>query len=234
MTAKHNSNKRKGKDFVFRYGSIYNEDFAEGSRHLKKQNVQVELAVAEQTNQKSNSAWMMGAASLLKKGGSLLCICASENAAEIIQSGEKAHLQFRDTLIFENLSPNVDKKGKHGKKFFTSSAALILWFVKPGEKVYFNSKGLQFVSPVIKSSYDADFDRYDERVSQFQKPVRLYQKLLKLFTQINDTVLLLNSNGGSGIIAAIDLKRNYLAFEKNAKVYQSTKERIEKFKHSNN
>ncbi|MDR2748412.1 MAG: site-specific DNA-methyltransferase [Bifidobacteriaceae bacterium] len=259
INSKHKNSK---KDFVFKYGSIYNEDFESGSKHLKRQNVEVELVIAEPQlrnskssfSKKSNLAsapWVTSAASLLKKGGSFLCICSPEQVDSVLSAAKKARLQYKDILIFENLSPLVDKNvidktvndkkaenrrsssGRNQKKFFTSSASIILWFIKPGEKVYFNKSGLSYVSPVIKSSYDVDFDKYDERISFFQKPIKLYERLLKLFTKINDTVLYLNANSGSGIIAALILKRNYLAFEKNVKVYENTRGRIEKFKHSN-
>ncbi|MDR3116824.1 MAG: site-specific DNA-methyltransferase [Bifidobacteriaceae bacterium] len=243
---KRKASGKNAAEFVFKYGSIYNEDIAKGSRHLKKQSVEADIAVAEidlsnkqpnfngKNNNAKNSAKQLtslvnSTASLLKKGGSALFFCSPETVSIVINIAAEAKLQYKNIIVFEDLS-----KPKASKNLFTSNLNIILWFCKVGGKPYLNSAGMPYISPVIKASYDADFDKYEEKIIATQKPVKVYIRLLKWFSKINDTVLLPNAAGGTGIIAALHLKRNWLAFVSSGKEFSKTKERVDKFKNINN
>ncbi|MDR3128477.1 MAG: site-specific DNA-methyltransferase [Bifidobacteriaceae bacterium] len=227
----------KNKDgFVFKYGSIYNENIDQGARHLKKQSVLVDLIVAEPVMKKSlackqDTVFISSASFLLKKGGSFLVFSPVELIGQTFQTAKKAKLLYKNMLVFEDLSKSPNGQSK---KFFTSTTVAILWFIKPGAKVYFSSQNLPYVSPVIKASFDKDFDKYDERVVNNQKPIKVYNRLLNFFSQQNETVLFTHAAGGSGVISALSMKRNWLAFVNNSDIFTKTKDRIDKFKNSNN
>ncbi|MDR3152477.1 MAG: site-specific DNA-methyltransferase [Bifidobacteriaceae bacterium] len=261
---KHSKKKlgeKNNSEFVFKYGSIYNEDIAKGSRHLKKASVEVDIIIAEinflkkynsssnlsngnNNNNKNNNnktennekrelkeltLLINSAVSLLKNGGSALFFCPYNLISAVIKIAPKANLQYKNIIIFEDLS-----KSKLAGNFFTSDINIILWLCKKGGKPYFNSAKMPYISPVIKSSFDADFDKYEEKIVLTQKPIKVYERLLQWFSKINDTVLLPNAAGGTGVIAALHLKRNWLAFVSSAKEFSKTKDRIDKFKNINN
>lgn len=66
------------------------------------------------------------------------------------------------------------------------------------------------------------------RVHPTQKPVALFEYLIKTYTNEGETVLDSCAGSGTTMIAAINTNRNYIGFEKEEKYYNIIQERIKK------
>ncbi len=71
-----------------------------------------------------------------------------------------------------------------------------------------------------------EVDQQKERLQSGQKPVAMYEYLIKTYTDEGETVL--DAYGGSGTtaIACINTKRNFIIFENKKEHYKNIKERI--------
>lgn len=70
--------------------------------------------------------------------------------------------------------------------------------------------------------------KISERIHPTQKPVELYEYLIKTYTNSNGTVLDFAAGSCTLAEAAINTDRNYICIEKEEKYYVAAKERIEK------
>jgi len=89
------------------------------------------------------------------------------------------------------------------------------------------------------TNYPTNILKYDvvtrkERIHNTQKPVELYEYLIKTYT--NEGELILDNCIGSGTtaIACINTNRNYIGFELNKEYYEIAKNRINKHILDNN
>lgn len=82
---------------------------------------------------------------------------------------------------------------------------------------------LRFPSSVIKFNRDKSFH-------PTQKPVALFEYLIKTYTNEGETVLDNCIGSGTTAIACLNTNRNFIGFEKDEKYYQLASERIEKQK----
>jgi len=97
------------------------------------------------------------------------------------------------------------------------------------------------VNPNAKMGYAKDYNpklrypksilNYSNRVEKImhptQKPVALFEYLIKTYTNKGETVLDNCVGSGTTVIACINTKRKYLVFEQNKEIYKTAKKRIE-------
>lgn len=72
------------------------------------------------------------------------------------------------------------------------------------------------------------FSKDSEKLHPTQKPVALFEYLIKTYTNEGETVLDNCMGSGTTAIACINTNRNYIGFEKEEKYYNIIQERIEK------
>lgn len=70
------------------------------------------------------------------------------------------------------------------------------------------------------------FDRDKEKIHPTQKPVALFEYLIKTYTNEGDTVLDNCMGSGTTAIAAHRTKRNWLGFEKDETIFESAQQRL--------
>lgn len=97
------------------------------------------------------------------------------------------------------------------------------------------SGSLGHISGLKKNSYEQHFINYPTNLIQVnserglhptQKPVALFEYLIKTYTNEGDLVLDNCMGSGTTAIACINTKRNYIGFEKDEKYFQIIQERI--------
>ena len=102
------------------------------------------------------------------------------------------------------------------------------------------------VNPGTKMKYAKDYEpnkryptsiiefsnRKDKRLHPTQKPVALFEYLIKTYTNEGETVLDNCMGSGTTAIAAINTNRNYIGFELDEEYYKASLERIEEHKKS--
>jgi site-specific DNA-methyltransferase (adenine-specific) len=83
------------------------------------------------------------------------------------------------------------------------------------------------------SNYPTDIIKFSKDSNGFhptQKPVALFEYLIKTYTNENDLVLDNCSGSGTTAIACLNTNRNYILIEKEPKYFFLSKERIAKHK----
>lgn len=67
------------------------------------------------------------------------------------------------------------------------------------------------------------------RIHPTQKPVALFEYLIKTYTRVGDTVLDNCSGSATTAIACINTERNYICMEKDIDIFNTGKDRVEKY-----
>lgn len=75
-----------------------------------------------------------------------------------------------------------------------------------------------------------EFPRDKNCIHPTQKPVALYEYLIKTYTKENEIVLDNCSGSGTCAIAAINTNRNYICIEKDTEMYNKSLKRLEEYK----
>ena len=91
------------------------------------------------------------------------------------------------------------------------------------EQLYYDDKGKRFPKSVIEIS---NGDRTKENDHPTQKPVKLFEYLIKTYTNEGDLVLDNVSGSGTTAVACINTNRNYICIEQNEEYYKLSKERV--------
>ncbi|MFA7070524.1 MAG: site-specific DNA-methyltransferase [Sulfurimonas sp.] len=85
-----------------------------------------------------------------------------------------------------------------------------------------NTDGSRFPKTILKVNYDNM-----DKIHPTQKPISLFDYLIKTYTNEKDVVLDNCAGSGTTAIAAIRLNRNYILIEKELTYYELAKKRIE-------
>ncbi len=70
-------------------------------------------------------------------------------------------------------------------------------------------------------------DKTEERVHPTQKPIKLMKEIIEDYSQEGDLVVDFFAGSGSIVVAAKELKRNYIGFELDSNYYKTAKDRLE-------
>jgi site-specific DNA-methyltransferase (adenine-specific) len=148
------------------------------------------------------------------------------------KSPMKAH---ENILVFYRASPTYNPQMTHGHKRKVSSAknrASCIVRRNDTDNIYNNEY------PDKVNSYDST-DRYprsvlrmktDKQLSNLhktQKPVSLFEYLIKTYTNKGDVVLDNAAGSGTTAIACINTERNFIVMEKDPYIFKVMKDRIE-------
>lgn len=87
-----------------------------------------------------------------------------------------------------------------------------------------NESGKRYPRSVVY--FSSDSDGKDRGLHPTQKPVKLFEYLIKTYTNENDLVLDCCAGSGTTAIACINTKRNYICIEKDEKYFEIMKNRI--------
>ena len=157
-----------------------------------------------------------------------------KNGSIFVFWGEKHFFLFQDVLKSTNLRcykvviwhyPNLIKGACNTR--WVNTFDFIFHLVK-GDKPYaFNAKFSKGENRDvwIFTKPQTNF-KGDKKVHPAQKPVSLYRRLIKMFSNEGDVILDPFAGSGTSLIAAIDMKRNCIAVERNEEFVKLTVERV--------
>jgi site-specific DNA-methyltransferase (adenine-specific) len=187
---------------------------------------------------------------LIKKNGAIVLTANNPFASTLIMSKPK---WFRHELVW---SKSNHSNPMLAKKMPLKIHELILIFGK--ESVLYNPQGLIEINRNTRQgakrsenirggrrpiNYFQKFSNYPKSIQYFkldpagihstQKPVALFEWLIKTYSNEGDLILDNCSGSGTTAIAAINAKRDYICIEKDENYYNKSLERISKERISN-
>ena len=236
---------------------IYNMDFMQGIKNVEDKSI--DLILTDPPYGTTNCDWdtipdleLMWREfnRVIKDNGIILITATFKFAMQVILSNEK---NFKHELIWEK---TLSQGFANARKMHLRSHELILVFYK---KIgTYNPQGLikiknpKMIKSYIKhgngvyskgldNDYAPEFSNYPRSVLKFsngnnyvihptQKPVELFNYLIKTFSNKDDTVLDVFMGSGTTAISCIETERNYIGFELNKEYFDKIENRIKERK----
>jgi len=153
------------------------------------------------------------------KSPAMLVFCSFEQQFYLIELAKRYGLNNYINLVFrKNFSPQVLKANM--RIVGNAEYGLILYRDKLPK---FNNGG-----KMIFNVIDVEREKKEiERIHPTQKPLKLLEKMIRIFTDENEIVIDPVAGSGSTLIAAINTNRKYYGFEIKKEFYNSAKEWLE-------
>jgi site-specific DNA-methyltransferase (adenine-specific) len=142
-------------------------------------------------------------------------------------NAKKMHLNgFEEILVFYKELPTYNPQMEEGKPFIDKRSGKgrlkhNMYGDKPNYKEQINT-GERYPRGIIKFSA-----RNNNPIHPTQKPIALFEYLIKTYTNKGDTILDNVSGSGTTAIASINTDRNYICIEKEKKYYDLSIKRVE-------
>ena len=156
---------------------------------------------------------------ILKDGTHLYVMTNHCNLIKMLNEFTKAGFHFIKSLVW-------DKGNKIMGTFYMSQFEYILFFRKGGAK-QINFCGTSDLVSIPNKKIKID---NGDNLHDTEKPIQLYETLIRNSTQANEIVLDPFEGSGNHCIACENLNRNYLAFEIDKNIYQMAQKRIDSVK----
>ncbi len=156
-------------------------------------------------------------------------------------------LSFEDILVFSKSGAGAGSKNKGCMKYFPQG----LVEINKSKKNKANSRGKQIHETAnvgdnnclnSDSEYVTKYTGYPNNILEFdrdmpqlhpaQKPVLLFEYLIKTYTNEGDLVLDNCVGSGTTAIACINTNRNYIGIEKDEKYFNIAQERVRQYKNN--
>jgi DNA modification methylase len=147
-------------------------------------------------------------------GGSIYIFCSSEQVSFIRDFLVKKGLSTR-IIVWEKTNPSP----MNGRHIWLSGIELCVYGKFKGAVYNASCKNTVLRYPVVKNS-----------IHPTQKPLALFEHLIKVSTNENDLVLDPCMGSGTTAAACINLNRNFIGFEMDKKYFDAAKARIESMK----
>lgn len=152
------------------------------------------------------------------KAPAMIVFCAFEQMQMVIDEGKKHGLVKSYPLVFiKNYSAQVLKANM--KIVGATEYAVVLYRDKLPK---FNNKG-----KMIFNWFDWERDTTSPKLHPTQKPIKVLEQLIEIFTDEGDVVIDPCCGSGSTLIASRNLKRKSYGFEIEKEFYRKAKEWIE-------
>lgn len=223
---------------------LFNDDCFTVMEDLVKRNIKVDAIITDPPYNISYSSWdkdfdinksILLCKQLLKDGGNFILFQGWSNVCQTKQILDE-HFQIQNWIIWDRI------KGRGGTKNFISTREDILWYSNNKNptynKIYSNipkkTKGMgekngqtnraltnvwYDISPIVPWSKERNGH-------PTQKPLKLMERIVTIFTNENDTVLDFCMGSGSTGEACKNLNRNFIGIEKEKEWYDISYDRI--------
>lgn len=125
--------------------------------------------------------------------------------------------------------------GNYFVDFLTNSSCWLVWDKLTGDNLYADCElaYTSFKSAVRKYTYlwkgmlQEDMKNKDIRIHPTQKPLKLFEMILKDYSNENDLILDCFSGSGTTAVACHNLKRRFICIEKDYDYWKASVERLE-------
>jgi len=167
--------------------------------------------------------WISNATKVLKTSGNFLIFCKLEYVSDIRRIYESLGLRHHATIIWHktNPAPQIRKTG------FLSSCEAILWAVKGFDEkkvpYTFNFKSQKEMHNFIETPICMGRER---TAHPTQKPEKVIQHLLEIFSKPEDVVLDCFAGSGTTSMVARKLGRNSISIENDKEYFEIMKQRL--------
>lgn len=173
---------------------------------------------------KFTKEWVEKAGELLKQSGNLITFCKMEYISDIKRICQEAGFGHHATIIWHKTNPVISVR----KRSFLSSCEAILWESKGHDesvKYTFNFGKQSEMHNFIESPICMGNERYKHPT---QKPRKVIDWLMKIFTNEGDMVLDPFAGAGTVMESCMDLGRSSISIERDDKFFEFMKERAKK------
>ena len=177
---------------------------------------------------------------IIKPGGNIILFCSRQNMWRMCQMLHENGFEENRTIIWAR------KRGfnnTRGKALASGYEPILFW--SKGKSTTFNnikikveSNRPEYTNGILKDGITMSDVWNDipalphnskEKVNHpTQKPIKLMERIISLFTNEGDTVLDFCMGSGTTGVACKNLERNFIGIEKNKEYFDIAKERIEK------
>ena len=142
-----------------------------------------------------------------------------ENVLVFSQSGSHNMSKVKASYNAQMEAKPEGNKRKNRERTFKSNGIF-------GDRVFENKSKRGEQDDIFPKSIQF-FNRHQNGIHPTQKPVALYEYLIRTYTNEGETVLDLTMGSGTTIIAAMNTNRHSIGIEKDAAIFQTAKNRIE-------
>jgi len=155
------------------------------------------------------------------KSPCMIIFCSFEQQFGLIELGKRHGFPNYINLVFrKNFSPQVLKANM---RVVGNAEYAILFYRKKLPK--FNNDG-RMVFNIMDWEKDKAGDPFYEKIHPTQKPIRVLERLIEIFTDPGDVVVDPTAGSGSALVAANNLGRLGYGFENDRKFYPQANARI--------
>ena len=158
----------------------------------------------------------------VKVGGNIVIFCSSFKVGELFKLAEKFGLYYKTTGVWHKTNPMPRNMNLH----FVCSNEFWIHFVNQKRTGTFNNNGkllLDFFTCSLPSKKERE-----NLVHPTQKPLAVIVPLIKILSNVGDTVLDCFAGSGTTAVAAIQTGRNFIGFETNKNYCDFANFRIER------
>lgn len=152
---------------------------------------------------------------VLDKNGSFIVFNAWENLGDISREAQKLGFEVKDLLRLEKTNPMPRNRDRR----YVTDYEFAIWFVMPNAKWTFNRKSSTYQRPKFVCSIE-------KGLHPTQKPLKMLKEILEIHSNPNDIVLDCFAGSGTTLLAAKQLNRHFIGFEKDENFYNICLERL--------
>ncbi len=164
-------------------------------------------------------SWIDAADKILKAGGNIVIFNSFLNIGNIAKYLENKNYKVKDLVRW--IKPNPMPRNMDSR--FVADYELAIWCVKGNKKWTFNNETSSYLRPEFKCPPPSGKERVGHPT---QKPVKLMEELVKIFSNKEMTVLDPFMGSGSTGVACIKTNRNFIGIELDKDYYEMAYKRI--------
>ena len=237
---------------MYKFNTIYNEDCISGMERIPDKSI--DMVLCDLPYGTTNNKWDMVIPfdllwkqynRIIKENGAVVLFGDGMFTAKLMQSNEttwrynlvwdkrrgcdflnaniKPMKSHEDILVFYKAKPTYNKQYWYADPYKKPvNGSLSENYRKRGKTVSESKDGRRNPLTVLSFAKDGA-----SRIHPTQKPVPLFEYLIKTYTNEGDTVLDNCMGSGTTAIAAINTNRKYIGFETDETYFKSANERIE-------
>lgn len=160
-------------------------------------------------------------AQVLKPNGSIVLFHSFEQYSDVRHVFESIGFDCKDRFIWKKTNPMPRNRDRR----YIVDCEMGSWYVWKGAKWTFNRQNEKYQSMMFV--YPSESGGSHARFHPTQKSLALMKELVKIHTNVGDTILDPFMGSGTTGVACVLTNRNFIGIEKDDKYFEIAKKRIE-------
>lgn len=153
-----------------------------------------------------------------KKGGHVVMFNSVENIGVIMHKMNNLGFDFKNVIVWNKSNPMPRNRDRR----LVTCTELGVLFTKKGAKWTFNRTDDKY----NRNVFNFPIVSGKKRKHPTQKPVEFMEELIRIFTNVNDTVLDCFAGSGSTGVACVNTNRNFIGMELDKGYFEIANQRI--------